>query len=69
MPLIVPVREYASWLNPDLKKEEINPMLLPHPNDEMDAYTVGKGISKKTSDTNVPEALEKCIYPELWACD
>jgi len=69
MPLIVPVQDYASWLNPDLKKEEINALLLPYPNNEMDAYTIGKEISKKTSDTNVPEVLEKCIYPELWACD
>lgn len=67
MPLIIPESHYTSWLDPEMKKVDIQQFFSPYPEDEMDAYTIGKLISKKTSETDVPEVLEKVTYPELWA--
>lgn len=67
MPLIIAETDYEAWLDPECKREQVERFLSPFPEEHMEAYPIGKLVSKKTSDSNVPEVLEKCFYPELWA--
>lgn len=48
MPVILPREIEQDWINPNIKKEEIESMLKPYPEDQMEAYEIEKDILKKS---------------------
>lgn len=66
MPLIIPNKKKALWLNPALKQEEITALMVPYNDAEMNAHTVAPLVNQyRLSDTNVPEVSLPVAYPEL----
>lgn len=65
MPLIIPPDQYETWLSPNLPKEAIQRFFKPFPDDHMQEHSIGKRITSRTEDSNVPETLEPATYPEL----
>lgn len=69
MPFILNQEQISIWINPNLKEDVIKPMMQPFDEHLMKAYSISKRIASKTSDPNVPEALEPVEYPELLMLD
>ncbi len=65
MPFILNHEQISTWLNPNLNEVIIKSMMQPFDEHLLKAYTISKRITSKTSDPNVPEALEPIEYPEL----
>jgi len=56
MPVILHARDYAKWLNPAPQTpESLQPLLKPHPADNMSAYAVSTLVNKASND--VPELV------------
>lgn len=67
MPVILPKELERDWLRPihdKTDKEMLQQLLLPYPDELMEAYPV-KQLKGKYGIGNVPEANEKFNYPEL----
>jgi putative SOS response-associated peptidase YedK len=65
MPVIIP-REYEKdWLNPNLTKDDVLALCRPIPDDNMTSKTIGKLITTKNIETNVPEVLNVQEYQEI----
>jgi len=65
MPVILKQEDERKWLNEDLDRGEIDSMLAPYYDEEMEAYTVSRLVSSKAANTNAPEAIERFQYAEL----
>lgn len=64
MPFIVPRDLESSWVDPEMPKEDVRQMILPFPDDELEAYTVPR-LRGKAYPGNVPEIMKKVRYEEL----
>lgn len=67
MPLILPDELADDWLQPieeERDRQLIEDLIRPYPEEELDAYTVGK-LRGRAYPGNVPEITEKVEYPEL----
>ena len=59
MPVIVPSEHYDLWLNPAVHDPKLlEPLLVPFPGREMEAYEVGRHVNDPDNDD--PE----CIRPQ-----
>lgn len=65
MPVILAEGQYGRWLQPDLSKEEVLRLLQPFPEHSMQNHTISKLVSSRTHNSNIPEVIEKYVYPEL----
>ena len=65
LPVILKQEDERKWLNEELDNGEIDYMLIPYDDDEMEAYTVSRLVSTKEANTNTPEAIERFQYSEL----
>jgi putative SOS response-associated peptidase YedK len=65
MPVILTQDRWAQWLDPDLTRQQIQSMLEPCPDANMNAYTISKLITTRGADTNVPYVKDPQAYPEL----
>ena len=65
MPVILRQDDEKRWLDKDIEQEEIKSMFNPYNQDEMEAYTISKLITRKGVNTNLPEVQKKWDYPEL----
>ena len=68
MPLILDAKNEKNWLKPDLKDAAIKSMMQPFDENNMEAYTVSKLLSKRNANTNVEEITEPYRYSELESC-
>ena len=58
MPVILPAEAYGEWLAPDeLSADTLQPLLVPYPDEEMEAYPVSRFVNRPAN--NSPE----CIAP------
>lgn len=67
MPLILSPSMEDQWLNPvhgNLDKKELQTLIMPYPENELEAYTVGK-LRGKEYVGNVPEISNEKVYEEL----
>lgn len=64
MPAILRRDDVKRWLSNDIGQDEIESMLEPYPDDELEAYPIRRMITKDV-DENVPELLEPYEYDEL----
>jgi len=65
MPVIIPSNEYAHWLDNNLIPKDIQQFFKPFSDSEMAYHTISKHITSRVDNSNVPEVLEPCEYPEL----
>lgn len=65
MPVILKQEDERKWLNDDLDSGEVDTMLVPYDDGEMEAHTVSRLISSKKANTNTPEVMRKFAYEEL----
>ena len=62
MPVILPADKEGLWIKNDLTKEEVNNLILPYPEEEMNAYTISKLFTSRKQNPNVPEVMQPCEY-------
>lgn len=55
MPLILPEKSEEKWLDMSLPIEKIKALLVPLPENQMEAWTIGKLVSDKNADRNKEE--------------
>lgn len=65
MPVILPKEHYSSWLQNEITSQQIQELLKPYPESQMDNHTISKTISSRQNDSNIPEVTVPFIYPEL----
>ncbi len=65
MPVILKREDEKTWLSDSLTSDEIDFMLGPYDEKQMEAYTVSRLIASRGKNTNLPEAIKKYEYPEL----
>jgi putative SOS response-associated peptidase YedK len=59
MPVILPRKHWRQWLAPETPAEELKAMLLPFPDDRMEAYPVTRMVNKKGFEG--PECMEPVV--------
>ncbi len=58
MPVILPQDTYAEWLAPNQQSTKpLQPLLIPYPDEEMEAYPVSRFVNRPTNDS------QECIEP------
>jgi len=62
MPVILDQLNESAWISENLDTGTKNRLLVPYPDDELKAYTVGKTISAKTADPSDPEMIRPVNY-------
>ncbi|MFO7991200.1 MAG: SOS response-associated peptidase [Thermoplasmata archaeon] len=65
MPVILIEENEKRWLESDVSEEDAKDILVPYPEDKMEAYTISKIITDTNFQINSPEVLEPHDYPEL----
>jgi putative SOS response-associated peptidase YedK len=65
MPVILPRGHETEWLNPSLKKQDAEALLVPFDQELMEAFTISRLITSKHQDLNVPEVIHPFSYLEL----
>ena len=65
MPVIIPSNDYEHWLDNNLMPKDIQQFFKPFPESEMAYHTISKLITSRVDNSNVPEVVEPCNYPEL----
>ena len=65
MPLIIAQTDESKWIDRDLSKNEIQSLIKPYDESDMQAYTISKYVNNPRNDRNIPEILNEVRYPEL----
>lgn len=65
MPLILPVTHEQKWLDSNLDEKDIQALLLPFEDNQMQAHTISKRINDKSLTTYSEDILKPFEYPEL----
>lgn len=65
MPVILNKEHGKRWLDYNLDKDEINSLMNPIDDKNMEGYTISKLITARGVDNNIPEVMKKFEYPEL----
>jgi putative SOS response-associated peptidase YedK len=65
MPVILKPEDEIKWFDKRLTKDEIDSLMVPYDENEMEAYTVSKLVSMRWKNSNVPGARERFEYEEL----
>jgi putative SOS response-associated peptidase YedK len=65
MPVILEIKHEKKWLSSGSGTADRRQLLKPFDSEEMDAYSIGRLISSKGKNTNIPEVLDPFVYPEL----
>jgi len=65
MPVILREDDEKRWLSDDLSTDEVNSLLVPCDDKDMEAYTISRLITQRGIEKNVPRVIEKFDYPEL----
>ena len=65
LPLIFSRDIERNWLQPGLNEAEIQELMIPFPEEEMQAHTISKLITSRTENSNVPDITKDVSYPEL----
>ncbi len=65
MPVILPRENEKTWVQNDLRKEDIQSLMRPYNPEEMEAYPVTRMVNKLGLNTEHPEVLSKQEYADL----
>ncbi len=69
MPLIIPARQEDRWLDHSTRGEEIARLMVPYPEEEMEAWTISPLITRRGADTNSAAVKEPYVWagiPPVW---
>ncbi len=69
MPVILPKQIERLWLVDDFTQEQMQQLLTPYDDTEMEAYTISRLITARDRNNNVPQVLAPYTYPELHSSD
>ncbi len=64
MPIILPESKEESWIDPSSSKETLNELLIPFPEELLEAHTVSRKIALKNPDIYDPSLINKVDYNE-----
>ena len=65
MPVILPMDNEKKWIDNNLKKTDIEPLLKPYNEGEIEAYPVDRSISRLGFNTSDPKVLNTKEYKDL----
>ncbi|CAN5494254.1 SOS response-associated peptidase [soil metagenome] len=65
MPLIISRNDESKWVDPKLSTENIQSLIKPYPESEMEAYTISTDANSARKNRNTPEILAPVTYSEL----
>ena len=65
MPVILKKEDEKVWLDENLDESEINNLMNPISDENMEGFTISKLITTRGVNNNVPEVMEKFEYQEL----
>ena len=65
MPVMLRHEDEKKWLNLEVDSREVDAMLVPYDDREMEAYTVSRLLSSKKANSNTPEVMIPFAYEEL----
>jgi putative SOS response-associated peptidase YedK len=65
MPVILPREKEMDWIKNDLSNDDIQALTKPFDEGLMEAHTISKLITSRTSNRNVPSIQDSYDYPEL----
>ena len=63
MPVILPSEYEQDWLNPELTKDDVLALCQPFDERKMEAWTISKRITDRTSPKNTEETIRPFAYP------
>ena len=69
MPVILPKEFERDWLNPTLTKDDVLAFCRPYDEHKMEAWTISRRISDRTSPKNTEDIFLPFEYPELALLD
>ena len=69
MPLMIPGTQESKWIDPTLSKEDVQELIKPFQETEMDTYTFSTDANSAGNNRNVPAILNPVEYPELVESD
>lgn len=65
MPLIIGQEDEKHWINPDLSKSDIEGLIKPYDEKNMQAITISRHVNNSKNERNQPEILNEVKYQEL----
>lgn len=65
MPLILDLKNEKTWVDQSLAKNEIESLMKPFDENQMNAHTISKLITSKKEDSNVPAVKDAFVYSEV----
>lgn len=65
MPLILPKEVEQDWLNPNLNENQINELMTPLDENQLEAHTISKLITNRNDNPDKIEVQSPFEYPEL----
>ncbi|MFM7327808.1 MAG: SOS response-associated peptidase family protein, partial [Bacteroidota bacterium] len=65
MPVILPAAYERDWLNPHLTKDDVLALCQPYDDTHMEAWTISRRITDRTSPKNTEEITAPFVYPEV----
>lgn len=65
MPLILLPEQAGPWLDPEQPRQAVEALMKPLPDGLLEAYPVSPLVGSRRQPTNVPEAWQPYVYPEL----
>ena len=65
MPVILPKSLERLWISNSISKDQMQKILVPYDEEEMEAYTISRLITVRDRDNNVPQVIDPCSYSEL----
>ncbi len=65
MPVILPPELERFWISDALSKEQMQQLLVPFDDAQMEAYPISRLITAREKNSNVPQVMDRYIYPEL----
>jgi putative SOS response-associated peptidase YedK len=65
MPVMLRKENESAWIDPSLRKEAGQSLLVPYDDAEMEAFTISRLITSRAQNPNRAEVLHPFLYPEL----
>ncbi|MBU0496405.1 MAG: SOS response-associated peptidase [Candidatus Thermoplasmatota archaeon] len=65
MPVILPKELERFWISDSLSKNQMQQLLIPYDDSQMEAYTVSRLITARDRNSNIPKVMDRYSYPEL----
>jgi putative SOS response-associated peptidase YedK len=65
MPVILNRKDERTWLDPNSQRDELEDLMRPYGEKDLEAFPVSRIISGIDEDSNIRKVLDRVDYPEL----